>query len=305
MPPRVIPTVVRTNAQQVWGAAGQRWLEALPTTLEDVLEQWGLSPAAPMPMSLHYVVAVTATDGTPAVLKLGPTQAGHLAHEAEALRAFDGDGAVRLLAYDEHLGAMLLERALPGTMARDLVPDDDEQATAAAVRVLTRLRRPAPSGCTLPRLEEEADSFAAHLQTHGDDPVPLDLVRRAGELFDELCATATERVVLHGDLHHDNVLSAMRQPWLAIDPHGVVGDPGYEVGSWMYNPDPDRHDGRLQALVPRRIDQLADGLGMDPERIAAWSLVKAVLSCVWNAQDGGRPFRRALDVARLLSPRVP
>jgi streptomycin 6-kinase len=293
------------HAPATWGATGERWLESLPATLEKVLEQWELHAAAPMPMSLHYVVAVIDADGIPAVLKLGPPEPGHLAHEAEALSAFDGHGAVRLLAHDEQLGALLLERAQPGTMARELVQADDELATAAAVHVLEQLHRSAPMGCTLPDLEEESDSFAAHLQLHGDAPVPLDLVRRAGELFDELCATATERVLLHGDLHHDNVLRGARQPWLAIDPHGVVGDPGYDVGSWMYNPDPDERDERLQGLVPRRIDQLADGLGMDRERVAAWAFVKAVLSCVWSAQDGGRPGSRALDVAHVLSTGMP
>lgn len=301
-----IPTVLARNATEAWGAQGERWLATLPASIADVAGEWDLSIGAPFAMSFHWVAAVTRSDGTFAVLKLGPTGPGHLAHEAGALEAFDGRGAVRLLAYDGARGALLLERARPGDMARDLVPQRDSEATAAAVSVLRQLHRRLPEHCRLPAVEDERESFAAHLRAYpGDDPVPRRLVERAGRLFDELCGTAPARVVLHGDLHHDNLLSATREPWLAIDPHGVVGDPGYDVGALVYNPDPDRRDDRLLSLVPARIEQLADGLGMPHERVVAWAFVYAVLSQVWSAEDGGTPSRRTRDVSLLLASQLP
>ncbi|MFD0747010.1 aminoglycoside phosphotransferase family protein [Phytohabitans flavus] len=110
--------------------------------------------------------------------------------------------------------------------------------------------------------------------------------------------------MLHGDLHHDNVLRAEREPWLAIDPHGVVGDPGYEAGPMVYNPDPDRREDELLALVPTRVEQLADGMGLPIDRVVAWAFVTAVLSEVWNAEDAGQVGTRALDVALALLPRL-
>lgn len=124
-------------------------------------------------------------------------------------------------------------------------------------------------------------------------------------MFDELCASATERVVLHGDLHHDNVLSSEREPWLAIDPHGVVGDPGYEVGTLLYNPDPSRTDDVVQSLLPARIEQLADGLNMAVVRVVAWGFVQAVLSEVWTAENGPDVKGGPLRVAHSLLPRLP
>jgi len=302
----LIPTVLARNVRETWGAQGERWLAALPASIADVAGQWDLTVGAAFAMSFHWVAAVTRSDGTPAVLKLGPTGPGHLAHEAAALDAFDGRGAVRLLAYDGACGALLLERAEPGSMARYLVPKHDGEATAAAVAVLRRLHRRPPPHCSLPQLEDEAECFAAHQRAYpGDDPVPRRLVERAGRLFDELCATAPTRVLLHGDLHHDNLLSATREPWLAIDPHGVVGDPGYDVGALVYNPDPDRRDDRLLSLVPARIEQLADGLRTPVERVVSWAFVKAVLSQVWSAEDGGTPSRRTRDVSMLLASQLP
>ena len=102
-------------------------------------------------------------------------------------------------------------------------------------------------------------------------------------------------VVLHGDLHHGNVLRGPDDTWVAIDPHGFVGDPGYDGGALLYNPD--NRDATL--LVPRRIEQLSDH--GDRDRVIAWGYVMGVLSQIWS---GDRPTR-ALDVARLLEPRLP
>lgn len=186
-----------------------------------------------------------------------------------------------------------------------LVPERDEEATAAFVALTRRLHRPAPADCPLPELANRGEAFADHLRRFPDDRVlPRHLVERAGRLFDELCATATERVVLHGDLHHDNILRADREPWLAIDPHGLVGDPGSEVGPWLYNPEPPRRDDELLGLVPARIEQLADGLALPVERVVAWGFVLCVLSEVWDAEGGVASPGRALDVARQLLPRL-
>jgi Aminoglycoside/hydroxyurea antibiotic resistance kinase len=90
----------------------------------------------------------------------------------------------------------------------------------------------------------------------------------------------------------------------AIDPHGVVGDRGYDCGAMLYNPDMDQREHPLLALVPARIEQLADGFGIPIERVVAWGFVMGVLSEVWTAQ-GGTPGSRALDVALLLEPWLP
>jgi streptomycin 6-kinase len=299
-----IPPVLARNAVLAWGAHGRRWLDALPTLISDIATDWELDLGEPHDMSFHWVVDARLADGTAAVLKLGPAGPPDLAMEAKALSWYGGSGAVRLLKHDLDRGALLLERAVPGTMARSVVPDRDLVATAAIITVMRRLHRPSTVDSGLPDLvTRDAPSFADHLRRYpGEGPIPRRLVTRASGLLLELSASGTDPVVLHGDLHHDNVLRADREPWLAIDPHGVVGDPGFEVGAMLYNPDPDRRDPELLALVPARIEQLADGLGMSEDRVAACGFVQAVLSEVWTAEDTGSPVTRALDVASLLEP---
>ncbi|GAA4454063.1 aminoglycoside phosphotransferase family protein [Phytohabitans houttuyneae] len=306
MPPTPLPAVLERNVVGVWGAEGAAWLAGLPALRDRVARTWGLTLGEPYPLSYHWVAPATRPDGTAAVLKLGVPGADHLPVEAATLECWDGAGAVRLLAYEPAWGALLLERADPGTAASALVPGRDAEATAAIIAVMRRLHAvPVPDG-GLPPLESQGEAFARHLRVYpGDHPLPRALVERAGRLFDELCASATARVLLHGDLHHDNVLRAKREPWLAIDPHGVVGDPGYEAGSMVHNPDPDRREDELLALVPARIEQLADGMGLPVERVTAWAFVKAVLSEVWSGESGPEMVgSRALDVALRLLPRL-
>ena len=283
-------TLART-VREVWGADGDRWLAALPGTLERLAARWQLELGEPYPMTYHWVCRARCADGAPAVLKVGLSD---LAREAAALRAWGGTGAVRLLRSDLAAGALLLQRADPGTAATDLVPDADEQATAAAVEVLRRLHAE-----ELPALSTSLRALAG-----GHQLVPRALVERAVAVARELRVDAPPEVLLHGDLHHDNVLRA-GDCWLAIDPHGAVGDPGYDAGAWLYNP-PGLPTAQLLELVPGRVEQLADGLGMDVDRVAAWGFVKAVLSAVWTALDTGRTDEgAALEVAALLLPRLP
>jgi streptomycin 6-kinase len=352
--PPVVPGNLARNVVSVWGEDGRAWLAGLPGLVDEVFRLWHLDQdgAAPFAMSFHWVVPVTRSDGSPAVLKIGLPGAEHLAVEAAALRAFGGRGAVRLLGYDAGRGALLLERAEPGTPAKALVPHDDAAALAALLAVGRELHTApvpasaglrsagsaatgatregdaaeapgparaerAPSGSApvpvdgdLPDLSLLARSFDRYLRTYpGDGPLPRRLVDTAARLFTELCGSAPARVVLHGDLHHENVLRSGPDGWLAIDPHGWVGDPGYDLGAILYNPDPDvAHPDRL-ALVPRRLEQMVEAADMPRERVVAWCFVKAVLSDVWNTEGeefdaAGHPATRAIQVAGLLEPEL-
>jgi streptomycin 6-kinase len=296
----LVPRHLAATAHEVWGEVGRRWIAQLPDTVRSLVADWGLELGGPFPMSIHWVCAATTSDGLPAVLKIGPAAPRHLPVEAQVLRLFDGSGSVRLLREDMARGALLLERAVPGDPLSRLVPANDEEATSVLVAVLRALHRTAPAD--LPDVLAQRDDLYLHLRTDG--LLPARLVDRAAGLFTELCADATERVVLHGDLHHDNVLRADRSPWLSIDPHGSAGDPGYDLGSMLFNPVPTERDPDLLALVPRRIEQLADGLGMDTDRVVAWGFVKAVLSQVWSCEVPAPEVTRALDVALFLEPRL-
>ena len=278
------------NVVENWGEQGERWLRELPGLIEEMAAEFEVHVGEPYRMTFHWVAAATRKDGTEAVLKLGVPD-GHLDAEAEALRIFDGQGAVRLLAADAAKGAFLIERADPGV---PITVDDED----ALVEVGRRLHRVPPPDCSLPHLRKLRGGFERYV----DGPIPRHLVDRAAELFDDLCDSAPRETVLHGDLHHGNVLSAGPGQWVAIDPHGWVGDPGYDGGAMLYNPDPERRDPDLLELVPRRVETLARHQPV--ERVVAWGFVMGVLSELWTVEASGQARTRALDVARLLEKRL-
>ncbi len=296
------------NAVGVWGDQGRRWLHDLPRIVDEVVRGWSLRLGQPLTTSFHWVAAVSRDDGTPAVLKLTPPASEHQQSEAAALTAWAGRGAVRLLGYDPERGALLLQRAQPCRMLRDFVPARDPVATTVLAGVMRELHSVPPPAQGVPPLRNVRTSFERHLRARaGEAPLPRRLVEHALSLFDDLLGEDGPHVLLHGDLHHDNVLGDDTTPggWLAIDPHGWVGPRGFDVGAMLYNPDPYQCSDELLGLVPQRIDQLADELAMPHDRVVAWGLVMAVLSQVWSVEDGDPVGGRPLDVALLLDHQLP
>lgn len=297
-----VPDALRRNAVQVWGERGRAWLDDLPRLVADLADRWDLEVGPPFVLSFHWVAPCRRADGTVAVLKVGVPGEPHLAREAAVLGRWGGRGAVALLDVDLPRGALLLDRADPGTLAADLVPHDDEAATRALLQVARQLHLADPTGLDLRDIASERASLEAHLATYGAaDPLPRGQVARAADLLDELTTSRTRVVLLHGDLHHDNVLRHAAG-WAAIDPHGWVGDPGFEVGPLLYNPiasDP----AVLLRLLPRRLEVAAEVLDEPLDRLRAWGFVAAVVSQVWSCEDGGAPEAAPGAVAESLAPR--
>jgi streptomycin 6-kinase len=253
-------------------------------------------------LSYNYAAPGIRRDGTSVVLKLSFPEDKEFHSEAEALRWFDGRGIARLLELDLARGAMLLERLEPGTPLSGL---DDEEATSIAAGVMRRLWRPAPADRPFPTVAYWASGIQRLLQNRyggGTGPLPAALVEEAERRFAELLASSEEQALLHGDLHHGNILRARREPWLAIDPKGVVGEPAYETAALLHNPRPGLLDmPNPRRVLARRIDQLSEELGFDRERIHAWGFAQCVLSAVWSLDDHGAGWEFAITCAELLA----
>jgi streptomycin 6-kinase len=180
---------------------------------------------------------------------------------------------------------------------------DDGQATSIAAAVMRGLWRPAPANHAFPTTADWFRGFA-RLRARsggGTGPLPPRLFAHAEALFADLLAPQAEPVVLHGDLHHGNILTAQRQPWLAIDPKGLVGEPAYEVGALLFNPSRLQADPEPGPILARRVDQLADELGLDRTRVRAWGVAQAVLSACWSLEDHGHGWEWAIRCTELLA----
>lgn len=282
---------------------GAAWLARLPDLVAEYARRWSLAvEPAFSNLSYNYVAPATSADGSPAVLKLGVPRA-ELSTEIDALSCFGDASCVRLLAADADGGALLIERAEPGQMLATLVADDDDQATIIAAEVMRALWKTPPAGHRFPSV---ADWFKGlgRLRARfggGSGPFPAALVERAERLLADLLASAGEPKLLHGDLHHYNILSAHRSPWLVIDPKGIIGDPAFEPAALLLNPwhsllslpNPRR-------ILSRRLDLLAAELNIDRERLRSWAITFAVLSAWWSLEDNDGSWEHSLACADLL-----
>ena len=283
------------NVTEAWGQAGTDWLDRLPSLLSEVEERWSIRVDEPFDLSFNYVAPAVREDGTDVVLKLGVPDDDHR-REEEALRLFNGRGAIWLLMSDPDRGAMMLERLKPGAYLGDLA--DREQATSIAAGVMKQLWRPAPRQHLLPGMSDYSGGLEwLQRQLDGTGPLPKPLVVQAEGMLRELVEQTNQPVVLHGDLHPWNILSAERERWLAIDPHGIVGDPAYELGPFIYSlPLPRDQPARV---LSRRLDQLAEELGFERERIMNAVLPRAVLAA-WS-DESTEVWQLPLACAELLS----
>lgn len=223
------------------------------------------------------------------------------------LRHFNGRGAVRLIEADADAGIFLMERLKPGAVLTEIASEArDDEATRAAAGVMRALWTPAPAADgSLPTVQDWAAGLA-HCRAYfagSAGPFPVALFEEAESLSAALLGSMSEPVLLHGDLHHDNIVSAEREPWLAIDPKGLIGEPAYEVGALLRNLWTDRHEiSDPRRLLQRRVDILSDELGIDRGRIRGWAVAQAVLSAWWGIEDGDDGWATvAIPIAQMLA----
>jgi streptomycin 6-kinase len=238
------------------------------------------------------VLPVIRPDGTPAVLKLQHVDEEHLG-ESTALRIWDGRGAVRLLDEDPATGTMLLER-LHDHRSLDDVPDD-LAATRVIADLLARLTAyPAPPdlrglGVIAERMLAQVPTAVGRLAAAGERR----LIERWAATVAEVADEPGDRL-LHWDLHFQNVLAGEREPWLAIDPKPLAGDPGFDLLPALHN----RWDdivatGDVSRAVLRRFDLMVEVLGLDRQRAVAWTLGRLLQDGLWDIEDGSTAIEPA------------
>lgn len=270
--------------------AGRSWLAALPALVEGCATHWGLRLGEPYPDSyVSLVLPAELRDGTAAVLKIQfPHRESE--HEAKALALWNGDGAVRLLDHDLQRNALLIERCRPGSHLSELGAG---RALEILVGLLPRLWKPAAE--PFRSLADEAATWRGELPSLWEQagrPFERRLVDAAVEVLADLASSQGEEVLLHQDLHPDNVLAARREPWLVIDPKPLRGEREFGVAPIVraYELGHDRD------LVVGRLDRLTSELDLDREKARLWSFAQTL---AW-AFEGTQVLSDHLETARWL-----
>ena len=242
--------------------------------IKNIANQYNLSNLSP----LDNHILSGFQNNFPIILKLSADIDG-LKQEVVALNAFAGFGTVEVLAEKE--GQILLTRAVPGTSLKTYFPSQDNEAIQITCEIIKRLHQaPLPPENTFPHIRD----WLKILDQEWD--IPIQDLKKSRELRDQLLATSAEPVLLHGDLHHDNILQNGKD-WVVIDPKGVIGEQAYEVAAFIRNPIPELLDSENAAnIIKNRITAFSKILGFDAKRIQDWCFVQAVLAWAWALEDG-------------------
>jgi streptomycin 6-kinase len=264
------------------------------TALDHYLKLWRLEPEGEPLSTATSTIIFARRDETPCALKIAHGRSDEAT--ASALAHFQGRGSVALLAQDG--AAVLMQRANPGTPLSSIVlHGSDDEATRIVCRTMRALHSSGEPKKAFPTVEDWGTAFARPAA----QSLPRPLIDDASAVYAELCRTQTRRVLLHGDLHHDNILFDAENGWLAIDPKGVVGEAEYEAGCALRNPGDEPALFAAPGIVDRRVRIICEMMSWNRERVLRWCFAQGVLSAIWSIEDGENP-RRGLAIADAVRP---
>lgn len=267
----------RTNILNIYNKDGEKWLANLNKYTSRAATKYALSDLKPVPNLTFNYVLDGFQNSRPIILKLS-LDSGYIAHEANALRAFEKFGAVKIIA--EEKGMLLMERAMPGTSLIPYFPSKELESTDIAGKLITRLHKlKIPSNKQFQKLEEWMKLLEK------DWPISTEHLIKARSLYKHLLKTTKKSVLLHGDMHHDNILKNGND-WVVIDPKGIIGDPIYEITAFMRNPIPKLLSTKnAKEILQRRLSLFSKLLNSSYERAYNWCFVQSVLSQAWAIED--------------------
>jgi streptomycin 6-kinase len=257
------------------GEPGRAWVASLPGLVDGFLRRWRCTPIAPITRGgVGVILPVQRHDGTPAVLKISFAHPGNM-YEAQAYAVWVGRGAMLLYERDDAKFAMLLEQGEWQTLD-DL--GDVDQATAVTGELARRLAVPAPPG--LPRLADRAEEWEQSLREGSEQADHALSVRALDVAVDTIRDLARKQAdtMVHGDLHFGNVVQARREPWLAVDPKGFVGDLAFDALTVLLRSlDSLRKADGLEGELRRRLAIFADAAGVERDGVVRWAQARAAV----------------------------
>jgi streptomycin 6-kinase len=256
-------TTFHSNIISIYGEKGKAWLDTLPELVAAIASRLDLRDLKEV-TNLTYNYVLSGFQGhNPIILKLGLDHEA-LTRESFALKCFAGYGAVKVLVEDN--GMLLLERAIPGISIKSYFPNQEHKSIEIACGVMKKLHQASiPEGHNFPHIKDWLTALDK------DWNIPKHYLQKARKLRDQLLKTAALDVLLHGDLHHDNILQN-GEDWLVIDPKGVIGSPINEV--WAFVMD-----------IERDIPFIAQYFNFRTQDVFNWYFTHVILAACWNLED--------------------
>lgn len=264
------------NIISIYGVKGKEWLKQLPEIISQIASKYQLKNLIPASnMNFNYVT-FGYQNSKQIALKLSLDNA-LLLNEIDYLKSTQQHGAITLLYYNKNM--MIMEQAQPGITLKEMFPNNDKDATIICCSLIKKLHT------AKIRKNHNFKSIKELLKVLDKDlTIPKDILLKARSLRDNLLITTTQEVLLHGDLHHENILKHNNE-WIAIDPKGFIGDPAFDIAGYLYNPIPKLPEhNNAQKIIKDRIKLCSELLSIPEQKIYNWMYVKVVLCWAWTLE---------------------
>ena len=280
-----IPRRTVDAVRRQFGDEGDRWLAQFPSTLGQLVQRWELDVDEPFEQGLPINVVYPVRHGLrQLVLKTGFPHPETLT-ELAMLRLWQGCvGCVQLIDSDEATGTVLLERVLPGTSFRSS-PIERRSSDIPPLFDLKPLRMSLDK--IFPDYTDWCRRAFSQYQSGRPDKYFLKHIEKANACLDEVMAEFDHDWLLHGDLHHENMLLASDGRYVAIDPKGVLGAQLMEYGRFIHNFVSDEVD--KQQSISKILELRVSSLSGDytEKQLLSAGYIDLVLSCSWTLNEGG------------------
>ncbi|WP_144509783.1 aminoglycoside phosphotransferase family protein [Bacillus sp. FJAT-22090] len=274
---------------------GKKWLEDLNAIVPFLLEKWNLTLVGAVGnLSYNYVLKVKDAVGKPVILKIGIPNYD-FNNEIRTLKAYDGKGCAQIIRADAENGAMLLEHLQPGKMLSEI---EEEMAVKHFAKVWTTLRRPMEENEDHPSIEYWMKSLDRYLagESSKEGLISDAFIRLAQTCFIDVTNSSKRSELLHGDLHHQNILFSATRGWLAIDPKGVIGDPYFDIISFLINQL--FHKPNPKQLLEKRVTSLCNEMQLEKGRLLKAAVAMSTLSACWGIEDNDTDWETAYQCAQ-------
>lgn len=277
--------ILKKNMQNIHGSNGEKWITDLPGIVDNLRDLWELKNIKPVDnMTFHFVAKAETEFNQPVVIKIGLDKTV-TESEVSALRFFNGHAAVKLLDYDSNYHALLLQQAIPGKSLKSIYPEKCDCVIDEYINTINKLHCQKNSDI---HLFIHISEWLSSLDRIKSDKIPKNLLNKAIQLKNHLLNTSKNEIILHGDLHHDNVILNGTE-WIVIDPKGVIGEAEFEIAAFdvIHSSEFNKED--LRKLFDSRIKRLSEKSKLDFQRIKDWFFVRLILSAVWSVEDKSDP----------------
>jgi len=281
----LLPSELIHHVTAICRRDGEEWVDGLENNVRELESMWSIKVLDPFAAGeFNYVAPARLSNGELAVVKLAPPyETTEIFAEAAYLRARDGRGAVHLIAEDRSRKAILIEHALPGKNMTESFENDEPASVEPAIRALKASLLPPPVGASD---LVDLDRWFNGLRRFSSTEFPADYATKALKIYDDLSGGTSQTFYLHGDFHPGNLVTAVREPFLLIDPKGMVGHIGYDIACFLNNFHWWQDEKRdVASRLHKAVVQFADAFHIDPFELRQWAFAQMVLGAWWTFDE--------------------